>query len=70
MPKALTAPQSSESDITDTPATKTLIAVEAKNTITAQEYSDHMSLTSTQLETVALMLQILEQADGGESPTQ
>jgi hypothetical protein len=29
-----------------------------------------MSLTSTQLETVALMLQILEQADGGESPTQ
>ena len=70
MPKALTAPESSESDITDAPATKTLIAVEAKNTITAQEYSDHMSLTSTQLETVALMLQVLEQADGGESPTQ
>jgi len=67
MPKALTA---LESDITDAPATKTLIAVEAKNTITAQEYSDHMSLTSNQLETVALMLQILEQADGGESPTQ
>jgi RNA polymerase sigma factor (sigma-70 family) len=70
MPKSLTAPESSKSDITDAPATKTLIAVEAKNTITAQEYSDHMSLTSTQLETVTLMLQILEQADGGESPTQ
>jgi RNA polymerase sigma factor (sigma-70 family) len=70
MPKTLTAPESSESDITDAPATKTLIALEANNTITAQEYSDHMSLTSTQLETVALMLQILEQADGGESPTQ
>ena len=70
MPKALTAPESSESDITDAPATKTLISVEAKNTITAQEYSDHMSLSSTQLETVALMLQVLEQADGGESPTQ
>jgi len=70
MPKALTAPESSESDITDAPATKTLIALEANNTITAQEYSDHMSLTSTQLETVALMLQVLEQADGGESPTQ
>ncbi len=70
MPKSLTTPESSESDITDTPATKTLIAVEAKNTITAQEYSDHMSLTSTQLATVALMLQVLEQADGGESPTQ
>jgi len=70
MPKALTAPESSESDITDAPATKTLISVEAKNTITAQEYSDHMSLTSTQLETVALMLQVLEQADGGEISTQ
>jgi len=70
MPKALTAPESSESDITDAPATKTLIALEANNTITAQEYSDHMSLTSTQLETVALMLQVLEQADGGENPTQ
>ena len=70
MPKALAAPESSESDITDAPATKTLIALEANNTITAQEYSDHMSLTSTQLETVALMLQVLEQADGGESPTQ
>ena len=70
MPKALTAPESSESDITDAPATKTLISLEAKNTITTQEYSDHMSLTSTQLETVALMIQVLEQVDGGESPTQ
>jgi RNA polymerase sigma factor (sigma-70 family) len=70
MPKALTAPESSESDITDAPATKTLISVEAKNTITAQEYSDHMSLTSTQLETVALILQVLEQADDGEISTQ
>ena len=70
MPKTLTAPESSESDITDTPATKTLITLEANNTITALEYSDHMSLASTQLETVALMLQVLEQADGGESPTQ
>ena len=70
MPQALTAPQSSESDITDTPAIKTLIALEANNTITTQEYLDHMSLTSTQLETVALMIQVLEQVDGGESPTQ
>jgi RNA polymerase sigma factor (sigma-70 family) len=70
IPKALTALESSELDITDAPATKTLIALEAKNTITAQEYSDHMSLTSTQLETVALMLQVLEQADGGEISTQ
>jgi RNA polymerase sigma factor (sigma-70 family) len=70
MPKTLTAPESSESDITDAPATKTLIALEANNTITAQEYSDHMSLTSTQLETVALMLQVLEHADGGDISTQ
>jgi RNA polymerase sigma factor (sigma-70 family) len=35
------------------------------STITATEYADHMQLSVAQLETVTLMLQVLEQADGG-----
>jgi len=38
--------------------------------ISAQEYADHMQLALNQLETVTLMLQVLEQADGGFSPTE
>ena len=38
----------------------------AKNTISNQEYSDHMSLASAQLETVALMLEVLEQTNSEE----
>jgi RNA polymerase sigma factor (sigma-70 family) len=41
-----------------------------KNLITPIEYADHMQLSLTQLETVALMLQVLDQADGGPAPTQ
>jgi len=38
-------------------------------TISAQEYSDQMSLSVAQLETVTLMLQALDQADkGGQTP--
>jgi len=36
-------------------------------TITAQEYSNHMSLASAQLETIALMLQALEQTNVEDS---
>ena len=39
-------------------------------TISIEEYSDHMQLSVIQLETVALMLQVLEQADGGPTPTE
>jgi RNA polymerase sigma factor (sigma-70 family) len=35
------------------------------NSISAEEYSDHIQLSLNQLETVTLMLQVLEQADGG-----
>ena len=42
----------------------------AEKTITIQEYSDHMSLSAAQLETVALMLQVLDQSDGGPAPTE
>jgi RNA polymerase sigma factor (sigma-70 family) len=38
------------------------------NSISAQEYSDHISLSLAQLETVTLMLQALDQADGGQTP--
>jgi RNA polymerase sigma factor (sigma-70 family) len=40
------------------------------NSISAEEYSDHMKLSINQLETVTLMLQVLEQADGGPAPTE
>jgi len=38
--------------------------------ISVEEYSNHMQLSVFQLETVALMLQVLEQADGGPVPTE
>jgi hypothetical protein len=40
------------------------------NSISAEEYSDHMQLSINQLETVTLMLQVLDQADGGPAPTE
>jgi RNA polymerase sigma factor (sigma-70 family) len=40
------------------------------NSISPQEYANHMQLSLTQLDTVALMLQVLEQADGGPTPTE
>jgi len=44
--------------------------VSAKNSISTEEYADHMHLSVNQLETVTLMLQVLEQADGGPAPTE
>ena len=46
------------------------IEPEISNSISAEEYSEHMQLSITQLETVTLMLQVLEQADGGPAPTE
>jgi len=43
---------------------------EISNSISAEEYSDHMQLSINQLETVTLMLQVLDQADGGPAPTE
>jgi RNA polymerase sigma factor (sigma-70 family) len=42
----------------------------ADNSITPSEFADHMQLSLNQLETVTLMLQVLEQADGGPAPTE
>jgi len=39
-------------------------------TISVDEYADQMSLSLAQLETVTLMLAVLEQTDGGPTPTE
>jgi RNA polymerase sigma factor (sigma-70 family) len=44
--------------------------IKEENSITPSEYADHMQLSLNQLETVTLMLQVLEQADGGPAPTE
>jgi hypothetical protein len=38
--------------------------------ITSTEYADHMQLSLAQLKTVTLMLQVLDQTDGGPTPTE
>ena len=53
--------------IPDVTISKPEVIIE-ENSITPSEYSDHMQLSLNQLETVALMLQVLEQADGGPVP--
>ena len=50
-----------------TPAAKPAAAVQ---TISATEFADNMSLSLAQLETVTLMLAVLEQTDGGAAPTE
>ena len=40
------------------------------NSISAEEFSDHMQLSINQLETVTLMLQVLDQINGGPAPTE
>ena len=42
----------------------------AAQTISATEFADNMSLSLAQLETVTLMLAVLEQTDGGPAPTE
>jgi hypothetical protein len=42
----------------------------AAKTISVADYADHMSLSLAQLETVTLMLAVLDQTDGGPAPTE
>ena len=49
------------------PAVKPVVNTQS---ITATEYTDHMQLSVAQLETVTLMLQVLEQTDSGIAPTE
>jgi hypothetical protein len=54
-----------------TPATTPITKpVAAAQTISVDEYADHMSLSLAQLETVTLMLAVLDQTDGGPAPTE
>jgi RNA polymerase sigma factor (sigma-70 family) len=50
-------------DVVATPVVTPLL----DKTITADQYADHMSLSLAQLETVTLMLQTLDQTDGGNN---
>ena len=63
LPEVITPAEPAEPVIT-TPAEAGIL-----KSISAEEYSDHIQLSVNQLETVTLMLQVLEQADGGQTPT-
>ena len=52
---------------TTTPIAKPVVTVK---TISATEFADNMSLSLAQLETVTLMLAVLDQTDGGPAPTE
>jgi len=45
------------------------LAVKESETITESEYAVHMELSVAQLETITLMLAVLDQTNGGPSPT-
>jgi len=49
-------------------SSKAVKPVSIKNSISVEDYASHMQLSLNQLETVTLMLQVLEQADGGPTP--
>ncbi len=51
-------------------SSKVIQPVSVKNSISAQGYADHLQLSLNQLETVTLMLQVLEQADSGTTTTE
>jgi DNA-binding CsgD family transcriptional regulator len=56
--------------ISKTPVTEPVLnQTNTVTSITSMEYADHMQLSLAQLETVTLMLQVLEQTDGGPTPT-
>jgi len=77
---SITTTTSQLSNNQDTPAVPTVVTPEITSSepsvkseiksISVQDYADHMQLALNQLETVTLMLQVLEQADGGSSPTE
>jgi RNA polymerase sigma factor (sigma-70 family) len=59
--------------VVEQPVIKSVEAIKPisiKNSISTEEYTDHMQLSLNQLATVTLMLQVLEQADGGPAPTE
>ena len=70
LPQVSVIPESGEV-VTSVPSdSKPPLTSRNDNFITAQEYSDHMLLTSIQLETVVLMLEALDQIDDKDIPTE
>ena len=70
LPQVSVIPESGEV-VTSVPSdSKPSLTSRNDNFITAQEYSDHMLLTSIQLETVVLMLEALDQIDDKDIPTE
>jgi RNA polymerase sigma factor (sigma-70 family) len=75
---SVTTSSSQLSNNQDLPAITTPVTPEAPTarpvvntpSITSTEYADHMQLSLAQLETVTLMLQVLDQTDGGPTPTE
>jgi len=51
-------------------SSKVIKPVSIKNSISSGEFANHLQLSLNQLETVNLMLQVLDQADGGSGPTE
>ena len=68
MPPVSESPVVAEQSVIE--SSKAVKPLNAKNSISTQEYADHMQLSLNQLATVTLMLQILEQADGGDTSTE
>jgi RNA polymerase sigma factor (sigma-70 family) len=75
---SITTSSSQLSNIQDLPIASTpqqletpiIKQINLTKTITAAEYAEHMQLSLSQLETVTLMLQVLDQTDGGPAPTE
>jgi RNA polymerase sigma factor (sigma-70 family) len=75
---SVTTSSSQLSNNQDLPAITTPVTPEAPTarpvvntpSITSTEYADHMQLSLAQLKTVTLMLQVLDQTDGGPTPTE
>ena len=69
----LSADQDLPSALTPTePVSEAVVPVIVNNakSISVDEYADHMTLSLAQLETVTLMLSVLDQTDGGPVPTE
>ena len=68
MPRLSNSPLSGEQPANE--SGEAIKPINNNNSISAEEYSDHIQLSLNQLATVTLMLQVLDQADGGPEPTE
>ena len=70
MPQSFTTPELIPSKVLDISDEISDSKKVIRNKLSFEEYSDHMSLASTQLETIALMIEVLDQADSAGSPAE